>query len=420
MNNNELYTHKRSDTIKWIIAFTLIVVLLAGMIGAWVVLLEDKPVDEDPVQEQEQQTVVTDGEGNAMESGKVYAMPMNMVFATTAAEPSNASDGITLTAKVKPESADDKTVDWSVSFADPSSSWASGKTVTDYVTVTPVEDGSLTANVQCLKAFGERIKITVTSRANAYAKAECTLDYARRIIDTALYSEDRDTLALEFGSDEVLVDLVIPSYDDFITSLHDGTLWAGDYGAVWLYHGMLTDEELNDPWTNWADEDVGRTFRFSDYTIKDNLLVAPENGVNSEYVTKIESTCEVASEIRDLYCNFATQVTMTKYDGAIFSFQDLFRNGYEFGNNPLAILAAQDGWEAFAGMPDFTEELYYEYMEDFVNWFRENPDTPIAEYTVTYTGKYSTFTRRFSFRYNPDTVQMPVFALEMDETTIVI
>ena len=44
MSNNEFYTHKRSDTIKWIIAFTLIAVLLAGMIGAWVVLWDDKPV----------------------------------------------------------------------------------------------------------------------------------------------------------------------------------------------------------------------------------------------------------------------------------------------------------------------------------------------------------------------------------------
>ena len=122
MSNNEFYTHKRSDTIKWIIAFTLIAVLLAGMIGAWVVLWDDKPVDEDPVQEQEQQTVVTDGEGNAMESGKVYAMPMNMVFATTAAEASNASDGIKLKATVKPESAGNKNVDWSLAFVNPSSS----------------------------------------------------------------------------------------------------------------------------------------------------------------------------------------------------------------------------------------------------------------------------------------------------------
>ena len=112
---------------------------------------------------------------------------------------------------------------------------------------------------------------------------------------------------------------------------------------------------------------------------------------------------------------------MTQTGGPIpYTFEELFRSEFDAGNNPLAILAAQDRWEAFAGFPDFTEELYYEYMEEFVNWFRENPDTPIAEYTVTYTGKYSTFTRHFTFRYNPETVEMPVFSLGLDKTEVVI
>ena len=46
-----LYEHKRSDKVKWIISFLLIFVLLAGMIGAWVMLL--KPENEAPQQEEE-------------------------------------------------------------------------------------------------------------------------------------------------------------------------------------------------------------------------------------------------------------------------------------------------------------------------------------------------------------------------------
>ena len=46
-----LYEHKRSDKMKWIISFLLIFVLLAGMIGAWVMLL--KPENEAPQQEEE-------------------------------------------------------------------------------------------------------------------------------------------------------------------------------------------------------------------------------------------------------------------------------------------------------------------------------------------------------------------------------
>ena len=422
--NNDYKGNSWSERFSWIItivAMVLVAILSIGLLCAlFIQPKDDKQEDTEQTAVNEQATVV-DGGGNAMVSGKTYAMPQRMVFAATAAETATASEGITLTATVSPETADNKAVDWSVAFVNQSSSWAKGKNVTDYVTVMPSSDGALTATVNCLKAFGEQIIITVTSRANPRATAECTLDYARRILDTALYSEGRDTLPLEFGKDEVLVDLVIPSYEDFASALHDGTLWAGDYGSVWLYHGSLTPEEESDPWTNWADEDISRTFKFSDYTIKDNLIVAPMDGVNSDYVAKIERNYEVPDAIKEIYSNFATEVTL-KQTGqvVIYSFAELFTDDFVFGNNPLAILASQDRWEAFAGFPDFTEELYYEYMEEFVNWFRENPDTPIAEYIVTYTGKYSTFTRHFTFRYNPETVEMPVFSLGLDKTEVVI
>ena len=196
----ELKRHKTSDTVKWILtllAFILVGVMLAGIICGWF----NKEPEETPVEEDSEQVAVIDGDGNVMTSGNVYAMPSNMVFAATAAEISNANEGITLTATVLPESEGNKAIDWSASFVNPSSSWASGKIVTDYVTVVPTSDGALTANVNCLKAFGEQIKITAASRSNPEAKADCILDFARRIVDTALYHEELNTNILNFGSD---------------------------------------------------------------------------------------------------------------------------------------------------------------------------------------------------------------------------
>ena len=65
-----------------------------------------------------------------------------------------AESAYTLTATVMPELAENKAVDWSVSFADSSAEWANGKAVTDYVTITPSADGALTASLACIKDFG--------------------------------------------------------------------------------------------------------------------------------------------------------------------------------------------------------------------------------------------------------------------------
>ena len=91
-----------------------------------------------------------------------------------------AESAYTLTATVEPAEATNKAVDWSAAFVDPDSAWATGKTVTDYVTVTPTADGALTASVACLQAFGEQIKVTVTSRDNPTASAACNVDYVQK------------------------------------------------------------------------------------------------------------------------------------------------------------------------------------------------------------------------------------------------
>ena len=99
-----------------------------------------------------------------------------------------------LTATVEPVDAMDKSVDWSIAFVNPTSAWASGKTVTDYVTVTPTEDGALTATVTNLQAFGEQAVVTVTSRENPEVSATCTVDYAQRLTGASLSFGDIDTV----------------------------------------------------------------------------------------------------------------------------------------------------------------------------------------------------------------------------------
>ena len=112
------------------------------------------------------------------------------------------SETLTITATVSPDnSADNTGLDWSMAFKNPSSAWATGKTLADYMTLTPSGAdvaGSKTVSVKCLKPFGEQIVITATSQDNPAVTASCTADFAQRIESTTLKFGD---LNVNLGGD---------------------------------------------------------------------------------------------------------------------------------------------------------------------------------------------------------------------------
>ena len=188
MSNNELYEHKRSDTVKWVLtlfAFILVGVMLAGVILGWFDKKEEPPAEE----EQTEQAAVTDGEGNAMDEDIVYPMPEKMSFSAAAfaqplaqfGEPSGTtvtspqSVDVRIEAYVYPESAANKAVDFSVAWGNAPTHGS--EQVSNYLTVTPDSDGSTTATVSCKKSFGDdTIIITVTTREGGYT-ATCTVSF---------------------------------------------------------------------------------------------------------------------------------------------------------------------------------------------------------------------------------------------------
>lgn len=117
-------------------------------------------------------------------------------------EPDYESETLTITATVSPDnSADNTGLDWSMAFKNPSSEWATGKTLSDYMTLTPSgEDaaGSKTVSVKCLKPFGEQIVITATSQDNPEVTASCTADFAQRVESVTLKFGD---LNVNLGGD---------------------------------------------------------------------------------------------------------------------------------------------------------------------------------------------------------------------------
>lgn len=97
-----------------------------------------------------------------------------------------ADSAYTLTATITPADASNHGVDWSVSWSNPSSTWANGKSPSSYVTVTPQNSNSKIATVTCLQPFGTQIIITAKSQDNPNVKATCTVDYAQKVTSASL------------------------------------------------------------------------------------------------------------------------------------------------------------------------------------------------------------------------------------------
>lgn len=173
----------------------------------------EQPDDEDPgitdPIDPDEDIVVDDD--TPIEPGKIYPMS-NMLFATTAAE---SEQQITIEATFTPADTTNQKVDWTVSFVNPSSAWATGKTASDYVTVTATSDGSTTANVACNEAFGEQIKITVTSREDSSVTNSVTVDFAKRVVSAEIKLTKGGAAAntIDFSSAGVDYSLsVVPTY----------------------------------------------------------------------------------------------------------------------------------------------------------------------------------------------------------------
>lgn len=197
--DNELHRHKTSDTVKWVLtllAFILVGVMLAGIILGWFDKKEESPAEEE---QQTEESGMVDGDGIGEEislmSARIAAADYSEYGVSPLAESAQA-----VTATVTPSDALNKKVDWSIAWANASSSWAKSKTVTDYVTLTPTSDGAVTATLECLQPFGEQIIVTATSRDNSSAKGTCTVDYSQRYLGTETYISFNNSQYYQIGT----------------------------------------------------------------------------------------------------------------------------------------------------------------------------------------------------------------------------
>ena len=400
-----------------IIALALAFILVAGVIVG-VIFWQNGNISFTPFGQEQTETPDEETPANTENGGAVIGAPVeNGIKLMSAKIPvaefaangvsAQAETAYTLMATLDPADVIDKTVDWAVVFVNPSSSWATGKTVTDYVTVTPTTDGALTANVECLQAFGEQIKVVVTSRSNSEAKAECTVDYARRILDYRLWAQENNdeySVFADFGENEIIIDYAAVSNTDAV-GLRNGA-WYKKLFSLYL------------PGASSLDLDAAEleNAQFSDYTIKDNILF-PTDETDDSYSADLSFDFQWNNDVLNiLFAYFSGLRSKTDSFPPLFTWQEIFPNGMNFvASNLASLLKATD-------KVPWSKEIdvfYSEMMTDFYNWLIENPDTPVWTVTGTITGKYSTFTKTFTVRFDPATVALPVFNVSLDDGSIV-
>ena len=161
-------------------------------------------VVEVPVEEEKPS--VADFDGQIVRTGGAYNFSKNMAFlgsdlvrtTSSTTEDAFTESSVTVTATVYPADAN-QNVDWWVEFMNASSTWASGKNVTDYVSVTTETAGSTTATVTCKRPFAEQIKLVCTSQENAEISDYRTIDFVQAVKSVSLtFGED---LPINFGGE---------------------------------------------------------------------------------------------------------------------------------------------------------------------------------------------------------------------------
>ena len=176
MSNKELNNYKKSDAAKWwltLVGFILTGVILVGMMLGIItpVQMEGK----NPTTAQQTETV---------SGSPILARPMlfHGVKLYAAENPATAPEGsVTLNATLNASGTIyNDNILWEYAFQNPTSTWASGKKLSDYMSFTVSED-THSATFTCAQAFGEPIIVTAKSEENPECTATCQLDYVKRI-----------------------------------------------------------------------------------------------------------------------------------------------------------------------------------------------------------------------------------------------
>lgn len=269
----------------------------------------------------------------------------------------------TLTASIDPFETTDQTVSWEMIWANSSSSWASGKSVNDYVELTIPEEGAKTVTLKAKQAFGERIRVISTANSNPDATAYCVLDYAKRV--TGVNGQ--------FGSDLSIGEDFNGKTDRFTYKCSSTSGFVENGGKVSSFIGL-----------NYGIGTYNDTFSYS-------LTYAPE-------VSFLNAVWGIQT------VDYGVSITPTDFTSPI--------SGGKLGYGRYFLLTGSNN-----------SSLGFSYAVSAnlaVQYLMNNPNTAIGTVTVQATGTYSNFTKTY-FVY-ADTASLTTVAesLGLSDSSIIM
>lgn len=189
---NELNQHKKSDSIKWIITFVALTLLLISVITLGANALDNDlgdPLTQTEIGEPKQNPVeLTSEEGLTtlqVVNSDLMMLSETAYFDGPATMSNRASSGVMITATVLPLGCDQRLV-WDISYDDPDNEWANmvQADAVDFVYIESGNDTNTVVYVNAYSAFGAPIKITATAVDNPNVSAYIIVDYMSRVEET--------------------------------------------------------------------------------------------------------------------------------------------------------------------------------------------------------------------------------------------
>lgn len=169
-------TKNKIKTIVMVIAVVLVLALAGGWIAQTVVSKQNSPVlpqtEENP--SGGMQLDISNATNGVKLTSALIATEDYAEYGISAL----SETAYSLNATVTPANAPNKNLTWALAFQNPSSSWADGKTPSDYVKLTT---SGTQATLECKQAFGEPIIVTATSTVDSSKSAQCKLNYKQKI-----------------------------------------------------------------------------------------------------------------------------------------------------------------------------------------------------------------------------------------------